>query len=111
MSRFGTALVCALEQITMASTPLGEDSYPEPVLDSGRGGAGLWRVFVLAGLLVAVAVVFSLFGDRIPPELVMTFVGLLAVAGVFFLFGIAAGLFRFAGNEDRRTLSHAVVDS
>ena len=95
----------------MASTPLGDDSYPEPVLDAGRGGAGLWRVVVLGLVLVVVAVVFSLFGDRIPSELVMTFVGVLAVAGVFFLFGLAAGLFRFAGSEDRRTLSHAVVDS
>ena len=95
----------------MASTPLGEGSYPEPVLDGGRGGAGLWRVLVLGIALVVVAIVFSLFGDRIPSELVMTFVGLLAVAGVFFLFGLAAGLFRFAANEDRRTLSHAVVDS
>ena len=95
----------------MASTPLGEDGYPEPVLDSGRGGAGLWRVVLLAVVLVVVAVVFSLFGDRIPPELVMSFVGLLAVAGVFFLFGLAAGLFRFAASEDRRTLSHVVVDS
>ena len=95
----------------MASTPLGEDSYPEPVLDSGRGGAGLWRVAVLGIVLVVVAIAFTLFGDRIPPELVMSFVGLLAVAGVFFLFGLAAGLFRFAASEDRRTLSHAVVDS
>ncbi|MBJ3783941.1 cell cycle histidine kinase CckA [Devosia sediminis] len=95
----------------MASTPLGEDNYPEPVMDGGRGGAGLWRVLVLAILLVAVAVIFTLFGERIPPELVMTFVGVLAVAGVFFLFGLAAGLFRFATTDDRRTLSHAVVDS
>ena len=95
----------------MASTPLGEDSYPEPVLDAERGGAGLWRVVLLGLALVVVAVIFSLFGDRIPPELVMTFVGLLAVAGVFFLFGLAAGLFRFSAAEERRTVSHALVDS
>lgn len=95
----------------MASTPLGEDSYPEPVVDAARGGVGLWRVLVLGVALVAVAAVFSLYGDNIPAELVMGFVGLLAVAGVFFLFGVAAGLFRFASTEDRRTVSHAVVDS
>jgi len=94
----------------MASTPLGEDSYPEPILSAGRGG-GMWRVVLLAAILVAVAVAFSFFGDAIPSELVMTFVGLLAVAGVFFLFGLAAGLFRFAGGEERRTVPHAVVDS
>ena len=94
----------------MASTPLGEDSYPEPILAATRGG-GMWRVVLLAVILVAAAVIFSFFGDRIPSELVMTFVGLLAVAGVFFLFGLAAGLFRFAGGEERRTLPHALVDS
>lgn len=95
----------------MASTPLGEDSYPDPLQASGRGGAGLWRVVALAVVLIAVAVAFSFFSDRIPIDLVMTFVGVLAVVGVFCLFGLAAGLFRFAGNEDRRTISHAVVDS
>lgn len=95
----------------MASTPLGEDSYPEPIQTSGRGGGGLWRVVFLALVLIGLAVAFSLYADRIPTELVMTFVGVLAVAGVFFLFGLAAGLFRFAGAEERRTLSRAVIDS
>jgi len=95
----------------MASTPLGEDSYPDPLQASGRGGAGLWRVVALAVVLIAVAVAFSFFSDRIPIDLVMTFIGVLAVVGVFCLFGLAAGLFRFSGNEDRRTISHAVVDS
>ena len=95
----------------MASTPLGEDNYPEPILSAGRGAAGLWRVLLLGVLLIAAAVVFVVFGHAIPAELVMTFVGLLAVSGVFFLFGLAAGLFRFAGGEERRTISNAMVDS
>ena len=95
----------------MASTPLAEDSYPDPLQRSGKGSAGLWRVMVLGLALVAVAVVFSLFSDRISPDVLMTFVGVLAVVGVFCLFGLAAGLFRFAGTEERRTLAGAVVDS
>jgi two-component system cell cycle sensor histidine kinase/response regulator CckA len=95
----------------MAARPLGEDSYPDPLQASGRGGAGLWRVLLLAVALVAIAVVFSLFGDDISPDLVITFVGILAVVGVFCLFGLAAGLFRFANGEERRTISNAVVDS
>ncbi len=95
----------------MASTPLGEDSYPDPLLASERSSAGLWRVVALGVALVALAVGFSFFSDRIPMDLVMTFVGILAVAGVFCLFGLAAGLFRFAGNEERRTISRAIVDS
>src|SRR5690606_13846316 len=95
----------------MASTPLGEDSYPEPVLDAARSAVGIWRVVLLGVALVLAAVGFSFFGDRIPSEMVMAFVGMLAVAGVFFLFGLAAGLFRFPSSEERRTVSHAVVDS
>ncbi len=95
----------------MASTPLGEDNYPEPLMNRAREGGGLWRVVLLGVVLVLVAVGFTLFGEAIPPEVVMTFVGLLAVAGVFFLFGLAAGLFRFAATEERRTVSHAIVDS
>lgn len=95
----------------MAITPLGEDSYPDPVLASSRSGAGLWRVVALGLVLIAAAVGFAMFGEQIPPELVMTFVGLLAVAGVFFMFGLAAGLFRFSGADERRTIANAVVDS
>ncbi|KKC35494.1 histidine kinase [Devosia epidermidihirudinis] len=95
----------------MAATPLGEDSYPDPLIASGRNTAGLWRVVALGVVLVAIAVAFSFFSDAIPADIIMTFVGVLAVVGVFCLFGLAAGLFRFAASEDRRTISHAVVDS
>src|SRR5215217_615114 len=95
----------------MASTPLGEDNYPDPLITHGRSSAGLWRVVVLGLVLIAIAVGFSFFSERIPADLIMTFVGILAVVGVFCLFGLAAGLFRFANGEERRTISNAVVDS
>lgn len=95
----------------MASTPLGDDSYPEPVLDAARGRAGAWRVLVLGLALVAVAAGVALFGEHIPSEAILVFVGLLAVAGVFFIFGLVAGMFRFASSEERRTLQHGFVDS
>lgn len=93
----------------MAST-LDEDNYPDPLVSRGRG-SGLWRVALLAVALIACAVAFALFGDRIPVDVVMTFVGLLAVVGVFCLFALASGLFRLASGEERRTLSRAMVDS
>jgi two-component system cell cycle sensor histidine kinase/response regulator CckA len=78
----------------MATTPLGSDNYPKPLVSSARGGSGFWRVAALGLVLVGAAAVFALFGEAIPAEVVMAFVGLLAVAGVFFLFGLAAGLLR-----------------
>ena len=95
----------------MASAPIGEDNYPDPLVSAGRGSAGLWRVLVLGVLLVALAVVFSVFGSQISPDFILTFVGVLAVVGVFCLFALAAGLFRFANGEERRTISNSVVDS
>jgi two-component system cell cycle sensor histidine kinase/response regulator CckA len=95
----------------MASTPLAEDNYPDPLMRSDRGGSGLWRVVALGLVLVGLAVAFSLFGDRVSPEMVIGFVALLAVVGVFCLFGLAAGLFRFSGTEERRTLAGSVIDS
>jgi len=95
----------------MALTPLGEDSYPDPLIADGRNGAGLWRVVLLGVVLVGIAVGFALFGDQVSPDLIITFVGVLAVVGVFCLFALAAGLFRFANGEERRTISNAVVDS
>jgi len=94
----------------MPKSPLQEDIYPDPLVSRGRGG-GLWRVLLLGLFLVACAAAFALFGDRIPVEVVLTFVGLLAVAGVFCLFGLASGLFRFANGEEGRTLSRAFLDS
>src|SRR5690606_3557714 len=95
----------------MAGTPLDEDSYPSPLVSRTRSAAGLWRVVALAAFFIAAAVVFSTFGDAIPPDLVLVFLGLLAVVGVFCLFALAAGLFRFSTSEETRTISRAIVDS
>jgi two-component system cell cycle sensor histidine kinase/response regulator CckA len=95
----------------MPGTPLDDDVYPNPLISGPRGSAGLWRVVALAVFFIAAAVAVSLFGDRIPGDYVMVFLGLLAVVGVFCLFARAAGLFRFAPSEEGRTLYKSVVDS
>jgi two-component system cell cycle sensor histidine kinase/response regulator CckA len=95
----------------MASPPLDEDNYPDPLVSRPRSAAGLWRVLVLAAIFILAAVALSSFGERVPPDLILVFLGLLAVVGVFCLFAIAAGLFRFATSDETRTLSRAIVDS
>jgi len=95
----------------MAITPLDEDSYPDPLVSRPRSAAGLWRVVALAAFFIVVAVGVSTLGDRVPPDLILVFLGLLAVVGVFCLFAIAAGLFRFASSDETRTVSRAIVDS
>src|SRR5262245_49246995 len=91
--------------------PLEDDSYPNPLVSRPRSAAGLWRVAALAAFFILAAIALSTLGERIPPDLVLVFLGLLAVVGVFCLFAIAAGLLRFAAGDENRTLSRAVVDS
>ncbi|MBI4045672.1 MAG: PAS domain-containing protein, partial [Devosia nanyangense] len=95
----------------MAASPLDENIYPEPLVSRPRGGSGLWRVVALAIFLIALASAYAIFSDRIPADAMLLALGLLAVVGVFCLFALAAGLFRFAGNEEKRTLASVIVDS
>ena len=95
----------------MPGTPLDEDVYPHPLISGPRGVGGYWRVGALAVFFIAAAVAVSVFGDRIPSDYVMVFLGLLAVVGVFSLFALAAGLIRFSSTEEVPTLAGAVIDS
>jgi len=87
-----------------------DENYPEPVVARPLGGS-LWRVALLALFFIGVAVAFSVFGDLMSFELVLLFLGILAVIGVFSLFALAAGLFQFAPMLEKRTLSRAIIDS
>ena len=92
--------------------PADEDNYPSPLVSRPRSISGLWRVVALAAAFIVVAVLISQFGQYIPAEVILVFVGLLAVVGVFCLFALTAGIFRFSSHsEETRTLSRAIVDS
>jgi len=95
----------------LTSSPLDDDNYPNPLVSRPRSAAGLWRVGALAGFFIVAAIVISLLGERIPPDVVLIALGLLAVIGVFSLFAVTAGLFRFSTGDETRTLSRAIVDS
>src|SRR5690606_7792385 len=95
----------------MAVAPMDEDSYPEPTMVRPSSNAALWRVVILSLCFIAVAVGFSLMGEAISPGMIVLFLGILAVVGVFSLFALAAGLFGFAGGKENRTLARAIVDS
>ncbi|HUV32214.1 MAG TPA: hybrid sensor histidine kinase/response regulator, partial [Devosiaceae bacterium] len=95
----------------MAVSPLDEEVYPDPALNRANQGSGLWRVLLLAIFFVAVAVGFSVVGDRMSAEFVLLFLGALAVVGVFSLFALAAGLFRLARGAKAGGLASAIVDS
>ena len=83
----------------MSSMPADEDNYPTPLLSRSRGASSLWRVVALAAAFIIVAVAISALGEYIPSDLILVFVGLLAVVGVFCLFALTAGIFRFAASD------------
>ena len=95
----------------MSSMPADEDHYPSPLVSKSRTISGLWRVVALAAAFIIVAVAISTLGEYIPPDVILVFVGLLAVVGVFCLFALTAGIFRFSSAEETRTVSRAIVDS
>jgi len=95
----------------MSMTPLAEDSYPQPAARSRLGGGGVWRVILLSACFVGLAVAYSIYGDQIPADMLLLVLGVLAVIGVFCLFGLAAGLFKIAQSDDGPALQNAIVDS
>ncbi|MCZ4272720.1 response regulator [Maritalea porphyrae] len=95
----------------MSMTPLAEDSYPQPAAQARLGGGGVWRVIFLSALFVGLAIAYSVYGDQIPSDMLLLVLGVLAVIGVFCLFGLAAGLFKIAQTDDGPALQNAIVDS
>src|SRR3954469_28585 len=95
----------------MSSMPADEDNYPSPLVSRPRSVSGLWRVVALAAAFIVVAVLISTLGEYIPSDVILVFVGLLAVVGVFCLFALTAGIFRFSPSDETRTVSRAIVDS
>ncbi len=88
-----------------------EDNYPEPVIVNPGDSTSLLRVLLLALLFIIIAVVITIYGERFFDNIVLMILGFLAVFGVFCLFALAAGLFKFAFAEQKRTLAKTIVDS
>ena len=63
--------------------PADEDNYPSPLVSRPRTISGLWRVVALAAGFILVAVAISTLGDYIPADVILVFVGLLAVVVPF----------------------------
>ncbi len=88
-----------------------KDNYPEPSMGQPGNGDAVWRVVLLALALIGIAAVLTIFADQISQDMIVILLVVLAVVGVFSLFALAAGLFRFSAGTERRTLSRSVLDS
>ncbi|ALA16269.1 MULTISPECIES: cell cycle histidine kinase CckA [unclassified Chelatococcus] len=73
------------------------------------GHAGL--LLLLAGLLVAAVLSLSLLSDEKAQVFIVAFLAILAVAGIFCLFGLAVGVLQFAGRVARNDLTKLMADT
>jgi len=92
-------------------TSVKDDHYPEPAVSNTNGGSHLWRVILLAIVIVAIAVIFSLTSEKVSGEIILLILGLLSLFGVFCLFALASGFFSISVGNKKRTLAKAIVDS
>ena len=90
---------------------LNNDHYPEPLVAKKTNGNGLWRVFVLALVFIAAAVLISFYGNGFTNNIILIIFALLSILGVFSLFALAGGLLKFNKGENKRTLAKSIVDS
>src|SRR5947199_1169233 len=88
----------------MSDIPAAEIDRP-----ARSGSPGL--VLVLAILLVVVVVAFSVLPRDDAQRLILAFLALLAVVGVFALFAFAVGFIRFAGQGARNDLTKLLADT
>jgi len=69
------------------------------------------RVLILALVLIMLAVVFSFLPQDVAAPLMMGLLGLLALIGVFSIFGFAINLLQFAGQSTRNDLTKLMADT
>jgi two-component system cell cycle sensor histidine kinase/response regulator CckA len=90
------------EEAARASVDHGRSGEP-------RGSVGL--VLLIAVVLVGAAAGLLVIGRTKAEPYILTLLAALATAGVFSLFGLAAGILRFAGNTADDPLLRGIVDA
>ncbi len=67
-------------------------SMDAPLVDRGRRSGTVFRLLVLALILVGVSIAFVLFKEAMNNELVLGVLGILAMVGIFFIVSSIIGL-------------------
>jgi two-component system cell cycle sensor histidine kinase/response regulator CckA len=87
------------------------DFYPAPIVDQSSRPGAIRRLIVFAIVLIPLAVVFSVFRERLGDPFLLGILFILAMIGVAFLFLVAIGFVQFAPRSTSDELSKAFVDS
>ncbi|GAB1581564.1 cell cycle histidine kinase CckA [Phyllobacterium phragmitis] len=87
------------------------DLYPKPIVSGKRGPGAAIRLLVLGVVLTGAAFLYFIFRDQLGDAFLLGLLGILAMIGVFYLFGAAIGLIQFTPRVLGDDLAHAFIDS
>ena len=88
----------------------GNDIEPLPVVDRDTRSGDVIRLLILGVVLVAVAALFFVFGERLGEPFRLGLLGIFAMVGVFYLFASVIGIIRIAPRTTSNELSRALLD-
>jgi two-component system cell cycle sensor histidine kinase/response regulator CckA len=87
------------------------DFYPVPIMDQTTRPGAITRLIIFILVLIAAAIFFVLFRERLGDPFLLGLLGVLAMIGVGFLFATAIGFIQIAPRSSGDELSKAFVDS
>ena len=88
----------------------GDESETLPVVDRDTRSGDVIRLLMLGAVLLAVAALFFVFGDRLGEPFRLGLLGIFAMVGVFYLFASVIGIIRIAPRTTSNELSRALLD-
>ncbi|MEM0899136.1 MAG: ATP-binding protein [Pseudomonadota bacterium] len=83
----------------MAKRPTSSKAIPDPLVEPREGNATTIRTAIIAFLLLLAAFAMFVFRDSLDQNLVVLLLAILAVIGMFFLFGSVTGLVTFGSGK------------
>lgn len=81
------------------------------LVDRTAARGATWRILLLAAILVAASVCFVLLRDHLTNELVLGLLGVLAMAGIFFIVSAIIGLVEIMPPSSRVSVDRGYLDS
>jgi two-component system cell cycle sensor histidine kinase/response regulator CckA len=86
-------------------------TYPTPVVSRGTQPRTVGRLVLLAVALIACAVSFVVFQDRLSASIVLGLLGVLSLIGIFFLVSAVIGFVQVVPQSSADPLARAFMDS
>ncbi|PRD41568.1 hybrid sensor histidine kinase/response regulator [Phyllobacterium phragmitis] len=87
------------------------DLYPKPIVSGKRGPGAAIRLLVLGIVLTGAAFLYFVFREQLGDAFLLGLLGVLAMVGVFYLFGGAIGIIQFTPRVLGDDLAHGFIDS